>query len=55
MNVQVGALANVIIMLCITLWALYLIFHNKAVITQGLIHLADRSLSFLACLSAPSP
>lgn len=36
-NVQVGALANVVIMLCITLWALYLIFHNKAVITQGLI------------------
>jgi hypothetical protein len=47
-NVQVGALANVIIMLCITLWALYLIFHNKAVITQGLIHLADRSLSFFS-------
>lgn len=32
-NVQVGALANVTIMLCITLWALYLIFHNKHVIT----------------------
>ncbi|MBF3339912.1 mechanosensitive channel protein, partial [Leptospira borgpetersenii serovar Hardjo-bovis] len=28
-NVQVGALANVIIMLTITAWALYLIFHNK--------------------------
>jgi hypothetical protein len=26
---SVGALANVVIMLCITLWALYLIFHNK--------------------------
>ncbi|MFS9531954.1 mechanosensitive channel protein, partial [Klebsiella pneumoniae] len=47
-NVQVGALANVVIMLCITLWALYLIFHNKAAITQGLIHLADRSLSFFS-------
>jgi hypothetical protein len=45
-NVQVGALANVVIMLCITLWALYLIFHNKAVITQ--VHLADRSLSFFS-------
>lgn len=47
-NVQVGALANVVIMLCITLWALYLIFHNKAVITQGLIHLADHSLAFFS-------
>lgn len=28
-NVQFGALANVLIMLCITVWALYLIFHNK--------------------------
>lgn len=28
-NVQVGALANVVIMLCITLWALYLIFITK--------------------------
>ena len=44
--IQVGALANVLIMLCITVWALYLIFHNKAVITQGLIHLADHSLAF---------
>ncbi|NYY76953.1 hypothetical protein DMI62_19345 [Escherichia coli] len=25
-NVQIGALANVIIMLCMTVWALYLIF-----------------------------
>lgn len=32
-NVQVGALANVVIMLCITLWALYLIFRNKTRIT----------------------
>ncbi len=47
-NVQVGALANVVIMLCITLWALYLIFHNKAVITQGLIHQADHSLAFFS-------
>ena len=28
-NVQFGALANVLIMLCITVWSLYLIFHNK--------------------------
>ncbi len=48
MNVQVGALANVVIMLCITLWALYLIFHNKAVITQGLIH--GRPLTRFLCL-----
>ncbi len=28
-NVQIGALANVIIMLCMTVWALYLDFRNK--------------------------
>ncbi len=28
-NVQIGALANVIIMLCITVWALYLIFPQQ--------------------------
>lgn len=28
-NVQVGAMANVAIMLCITIWALYLIFKTK--------------------------
>lgn len=53
MNVQVGAMANVAIMLCITIWALYLIFKNKAEITQHLLSLAERSLAFLACLSAP--
>lgn len=37
-NVRVGALANVVIMLCITLWALYLIFRNKTRITRGLLH-----------------
>lgn len=47
-NVQIGALANVLIMLCITVWALYLIFHNKRAITEGLLHLADRSLSFFS-------
>ncbi|MDK9586119.1 mechanosensitive channel protein [Lelliottia wanjuensis] len=47
-NVQIGALANVLIMLCITVWALYLIFHNKKAITAGLLHLADRSLSFFS-------
>ncbi|MFO3903389.1 mechanosensitive channel protein [Enterobacter hormaechei] len=47
-NVQIGALANVLIMLCITVWALYLIFHNKHAITGGLLHLADRSLAFFS-------
>ncbi|WP_425499455.1 mechanosensitive channel protein [Klebsiella indica] len=47
-NVQFGALANVIIMLCITLWALYLIFHNKKAIAQELIQLANRSLAFFS-------
>lgn len=47
-NVQIGALANVLIMICITIWALYLIFHNKKAITDGLLHLADRSLSFFS-------
>ena len=47
-NVQIGALANVLIMLGITFWALYLIFHNKKAITNGLLHLADRSLSFFS-------
>ncbi|HGV0302913.1 TPA: mechanosensitive channel protein [Citrobacter freundii] len=47
-NVQVGAMANVIIMLCITLWALYLIFRNKKEITQHLLNLAERSLAFFS-------
>ncbi|NIF37389.1 mechanosensitive channel protein [Enterobacter sp. Tr-810] len=47
-NVQFGALANVLIMLCITVWALYLIFHNKKHITESLLQLADRSLSFFS-------
>lgn len=47
-NVQVGAMANVLIMLFITSWALYLIFHNKITVQQNLIHLADRSLSFFS-------
>ncbi|MFP2237966.1 mechanosensitive channel protein [Pseudescherichia vulneris] len=47
-NVQTGALANVVIMLCITVWALWLIFHNKKAITDSLIQLADRSLSFFS-------
>jgi hypothetical protein len=53
-NVQFGALANVLIMLCITVWSLYLIFHNKKAITESLLHLADRSSRSLACLFAPS-
>lgn len=47
-NVQFGALANVLIMLCITVWALSLIFHNKKHITESLLQLADRSLSFFS-------
>ncbi|SFT51683.1 Small-conductance mechanosensitive channel [Kosakonia arachidis] len=47
-NVQVGALANVVIMLCITAWALYLIFHNKRGIQHNLIVLADHSLAFFS-------
>lgn len=47
-NIQFGALANVVIMLCITLWALYLIFHNKREIQHNLILLADRSLAFFS-------
>ncbi|WP_410751277.1 mechanosensitive channel protein [Citrobacter sp. U14242] len=47
-NVQVGAMANVIIMLCITLWALYLIFRNKNEITRHLQNLAERSLAFFS-------
>jgi small-conductance mechanosensitive channel len=47
-NVQIGAMANVVIMLCITLWALYLIFRNKRHIQQSLIHLADRSMAFFS-------
>lgn len=45
-NVQVGAVANVVIMLCITTWALYLIFHNKQSVQQNLINLANRSMAF---------
>lgn len=47
-NVQIGALANVLIMICITVWALYLIFHNKRAITESMLHLADRSLTFFS-------
>ena len=47
-NVQMGAMANVVIMLCITLWALYLIFHNKKEITEHLLNLAERSLAFFS-------
>lgn len=47
-NVQVGALANVTIMLCITVWALYLIFHNKKAVQENLTQLADHSLAFFS-------
>lgn len=46
-NVQIGALANVIIMLCMTVWALYLIC-NKKEITQHLLNFAEHSLAFSA-------
>ncbi|MEJ5174074.1 mechanosensitive channel protein, partial [Erwinia sp. MYb416] len=45
-NVQVGALVNVAVMGLMTVWALYLIFHNKHNIQQELTRLADRSLAF---------
>ncbi|XTZ37138.1 mechanosensitive channel protein [Salmonella enterica] len=47
-NVQFGALVNVIVMLCITVWALYLIFHNKIAIQHNLARLADNSLAFFS-------
>jgi len=47
-NVQFGAMANVLIMLGITGWAMYLIYRNKPAITASLIHLADSSLSFFS-------
>jgi len=47
-NVQAGAMSNVAIMLCITLWALYLIFHNKLAIQRSLNRLADRSMAFFS-------
>ncbi|EFQ01813.1 transporter, small conductance mechanosensitive ion channel family [Escherichia coli 1827-70] len=52
-NVQIGALANVIIMLCMTVWALYLIFRNKKRLPS--ICSTSRSIRwpFSACLSAP--
>ncbi|WP_338576955.1 mechanosensitive channel protein [Erwinia sp. E_sp_B01_1] len=47
-NVQVGALINVVVMGLITVWALYLIFTNKRNIQRELSALADRSLSFFS-------
>lgn len=47
-NVQVAALVNVAVMGVMTVWALYLIFHNKRNIQQELTRLADRSLAFFA-------
>ncbi|URQ61980.1 mechanosensitive channel protein [Pantoea alhagi] len=45
-NVQTGALVNVIIMGLMTGWALWLIFHNRRSIQRELIALSERSLSF---------
>ena len=47
-NLQVGALVNVVIMGLITVWALYLIFHNRRNIQHELVALANRSMSFFA-------
>ncbi|HEY3984274.1 mechanosensitive channel protein [Cedecea sp.] len=47
-NAQISATVNVVVMLLITVWAQYLIFHNKRAIQQSLIHLADRSMSFFS-------
>ncbi|SNY76836.1 mechanosensitive channel protein [Enterobacter sp. CC120223-11] len=47
-NVQAGALVNIIIMLGITVQALWLIFHNKKAITESLVGLANRSLAFFS-------
>lgn len=47
-NVQVGAVINVLVMGLVTAWALYLIFHNRRNIQQELTRLADRSLAFFA-------
>lgn len=47
-NVQVAALVNVVLMGLITLWALYLIFHNRRNIQTELIRVADRSMTFFS-------
>lgn len=47
-NVQVAALVNIMLMGLITVWALYLIFHNQRSIQQELGRLADRSMSFFS-------
>lgn len=47
-NVQTGALANLVIMFSITLWGLWLILHNRKTITGGLVDLADRALPFFS-------
>ncbi|MFU9137802.1 mechanosensitive channel protein [Erwinia tasmaniensis] len=47
-NLQVGALVNMVVMGLMTVWALYLIFHNRRNIQLELQRLADRSLSFFA-------
>ncbi len=52
-NVQIGALANVIIMLCMTVWALYLIFRNKKRLPSICSTLRSIRWPFSACLSAP--
>jgi small-conductance mechanosensitive channel len=45
-NMQAGALFNVIIMGLMTGWALWLIFHNRRSIQRELLALSERSLSF---------
>ncbi len=47
-NIQAGAICNVLVMLGVTLWALQLIFRNKVQVQQSLIGLADRTLAFFS-------
>ncbi|WP_078002062.1 mechanosensitive channel protein [Izhakiella australiensis] len=47
-NQQVAAVANVVIMGMITVWAIWLILHNRRNIQRELNALADRSLTFFA-------
>ncbi|WP_241898864.1 MULTISPECIES: mechanosensitive channel protein [unclassified Erwinia] len=47
-NQQAAVLANVVIMSVITLWAIWLILHNRRNIQRELNQLADRSMRFFA-------
>lgn len=47
-NVQIGVLVNVIIMLCMIVWVLYLIFCNKKEIIQYLFNFVEYLLVFFS-------